>query len=158
MPARRRAWASLTEAYRKRLARAGITESRYQRGENLSRARGHGQTPEHPREAQRDLVRYRKYVEKKEKRERLSRAPEDEAHELNSALDNAFRNIHGRLHPYVKYRRETVLANVYGGQTPESGAVPGMSLAQARWTAQADTEELRSRAEEQYRGNPWWYH
>jgi hypothetical protein len=73
-------------------------------------------------------------------------------------LDKAYRNFHNRLHDYVYYNVDTVRANVYGGETYESGPVPGMSLAQAQWTAQADTEEIRSMASEQYRGNPWWYH
>jgi hypothetical protein len=72
--------------------------------------------------------------------------------------DAAFYNIEGRLGDYHKYKRETVEANVYGGETSESGPVPGMDYAQAEWTANADTEELRSRAEPQYKGNPWFYH
>ena len=82
----------------------------------------------------------------------------EEAEKLNSAKDAAYYNIRGRLGTYYKYKDETVEANVYGGTTSESGPVPGMDLAQAQWTANADTEELRSRAEPQYKGNPWWYH
>ena len=82
----------------------------------------------------------------------------DQAIKLNRARDAAFTNIHNRLHEYLYYKRETVEANVYGGETAESGEVPGMSLAEAEWTANADTEELRSRAEPQIKGNPWFYH
>lgn len=77
---------------------------------------------------------------------------------LTRLRDAAFYNIEGRLGDYAKYKRETVEANVYGGETSESGPVPGMDYAQAEWTADADTEELRSRAEPQYKGNPWFYH
>jgi hypothetical protein len=83
---------------------------------------------------------------------------EDEAYDLNAARDAAYYNVYSRLHNYFKYRDRTVLANVYGGETPESGTVPGMSLAEANWTANADTEELRANAAQQYTGNPWFYH
>lgn len=44
----RKSWKDLSPAYRKRLHAAGITPSRHAAGENLSRARGHAHTPEHP--------------------------------------------------------------------------------------------------------------
>lgn len=77
---------------------------------------------------------------------------------LKGLRDLAYYNINRRLSSYVKYKDVTVHANVYGGTTSESGLVPGMDYAQAEWTSEADTEELRSRAESQYRGNPWYYH
>jgi hypothetical protein len=83
---------------------------------------------------------------------------EDEAYELNSARDAAYWNQMGKLGNYVKFYEPTVEANVYGGTTRESGPVPGMTLTQARWTANADAEELRSQATPYYIGNPWWYH
>jgi hypothetical protein len=159
--ARRKAWESLTPKYRARLSRGGVTKTSYQRGDSLSKARGHANTPEHPREAARKPERYREYLRKRQGpgyRPVPAKTPEDEAYELNEARDNAYRNMHGRLQHYIKYKRETVLANVYGGETSQSDTVPGMSLPEALWTAQADTEELRSRAEGQYQGNPWWYH
>jgi len=159
--ARARSWDSLSEAYRRRLSRAGITKSQYQSGTNLSKARGHAQTPEHPREAQKHPERYKKYIQKRQKGRGgppKGPTPEDEAYELNAARDLAFLNIYGKLGQYHKFNRKTVLANVYGGETAESGEVPGMTLEQARWSADADTEELRSAASDQYRANPWFYH
>ena len=82
----------------------------------------------------------------------------DIAIKLNRARDAAFANMIARVGDYVFFKRETVEANVYGGETSESGSVPGMSVAEAEWTAQADTEEIRSRAEPQVKGNPWFYH
>jgi hypothetical protein len=77
---------------------------------------------------------------------------------LQELRDIAFYNTDRRLGHYVKYKRATVEANVYGGETAESGPVPGMDFGQAEWTGNADAEELRSRAEPYYLGNPWWYH
>lgn len=160
----RKGWDSLSPAYRARLSRHGITKSQYERGRPLSGARGHGGTPEHGLKSipkgKKAQKKYGDYIRKRAVPETglPPKDAEDEAYELNAARDAAYLNFHGRLKDYFKYKRETVLANVYGGETSESGPVAGMSLAEARWTAQADTEELRSHAEPQYLGNPWWYH
>lgn len=156
----RKGWDNLSPAYRDRLSRRGITKSQYEHGRPLAGARGHGATPEHGlKSARRNPKKYGDYIRKRAVPEvRVPQAAEDEAYELNGARDAAYLNFHGRLKDYYKYKRETVLANVYGGTTSESGEVKGMSLAEARWTANADTEELRSHAEPQYLGNPWWYH
>lgn len=160
MATRRRAWESLTPAYRQRLSRYGITKSQYESGRPLRGARGHGATPEHGlKDARRNPKRYGDYIRKRAVPEvQVPANVEDEAYELNAARDAAFLNADARLHDYYKYKRATVLANVYGGTTSESGDVPGMSLAEATWTQNADTQELRAHAEPQYTGNPWWYH
>lgn len=160
MPRARRSWESLSPAYRGRLSRYGITQSQYESGRPLSGARGHGATPEHgAREARRNPRKYGEYLRKRAvPQTQVPTNVIDEAFELNAARDAAFLNMHTRLQNYYKYKRDTVVANVYGGVTSESGNVPGMSLDEARWTATADTEELRSNAEPQYRGNPWFYH
>jgi hypothetical protein len=159
--ARARVWENLSPAYRRRLEKAGITKRRYELGANLQHARGHTHTPEHGiAQARKHPAKYRKYLQKKEKiiGGGPFKTPEDEARELNDRLDEAYANFYDRLHEYHKYRDGTVRANVYGGETPESGEVPGMSRGEAIWTARADTEEIRSRARDQYIGNPWWYH
>jgi hypothetical protein len=51
MPGKARNWDTLSAAYRKRLERAGITKRQYESGASLEKARGHGQTPEHPERA-----------------------------------------------------------------------------------------------------------
>jgi hypothetical protein len=161
--AKRRSWESLSPAYRNRLSRYGITKSQYERGRPLAGARGHGQTPEHGLKSavkSENVKKYGDYIRKRQVPAGGGAPPtqEDEAYELNEARDAAFLNIHSRLENYYKYRRATVTANVYGGETPESGEVPGMSLAEARWSASADTEQLRAHATPQYSGNPWFYH
>jgi hypothetical protein len=149
-----RSWDNLSPKYRERLSRAGVTKRQYESGANLSKARGHGQTPEHPREAHRKPEKYSDYISRRTARQ----TPEDEAYELNEARDNAYRNIVGRLGNYFKFDINTVRVNVYGGEKPDGSISEGMSLPQAAWSAKADAEELRSRGESQYRGNPWWYH
>lgn len=46
--ATRRGWSSLSDSYRARLSRHGITQAKYESGASLSGARGHKATPEHP--------------------------------------------------------------------------------------------------------------
>jgi hypothetical protein len=157
MAGRRKSWESLTPKYRARLSRGGVTKSKYESGASLAKARGHAATPEHPREAARHPERYREYNRKREKFKGTP-SPEDRAYELNSVRDAAYYNILGQLGDYIKFREPTVRANVYGGTSSESGEVPGMNLTQARWTAKADAEELRSRASDQFKRNPWFYH
>jgi hypothetical protein len=159
MASRRKGWDSLSSSYRDRLSRKGITRERYERGHKLDVARGHAETPEHGlKQAQKNPVKYRKYLNKRIITGGTPLPPIQEAVILNAAKDAAYYNIKGRLEHYFKYNETTVLANVYGGTTSESGEVSGMGLAEARWTSQADTEQLRSRAHEQYKSNPWWYH
>lgn len=49
--AKRGLWTALKESYRKRLEKNGITRRMYESGASLSKARGHGKTPEHPEDA-----------------------------------------------------------------------------------------------------------
>ena len=160
MARHRKGWDSLSPSYRRRLSRNGITRARYERGHKLDVARGHGGTPEHGlREARRNPVKYRDYIRKKIQPPSIGqRSPEDIAREMNQTLDLAYYNVRRRLGNYLKYNDATVKSNIYGGITEQSGEVSGMSFAEARWTAAADTEELRSRARQQYQGNPWFYH
>ena len=158
MASRRKGWDSLSLEYRERLSRNGITKERYERGHKLDVARGHANTPEHGlKEARRNPVKYREYLNKRE-RTGGGKSPEDKAYELNQTRDAAFYTIKGYFQDYLKYNEATVLANVYGGRTSESGDVPGMSVAEAKWTSQAPAEAIRQRASSQYSGNPWWYH
>lgn len=167
----RKGWQQLSPSYRARLQKAGITKSQYESGVSLSKARGHGQTPEHGiREAIRNPRKYQKYIAKRTgygggPSGGTARPPEEVAREINAILDAAYENIHSRLKDYHKYRDRNVRANVYGGirgpqflgEGPET-EMPRMDTEDAIWTANADTEALRSRASNQTEGNPWFYH
>lgn len=167
--ARRKLWSALKAATRERKLRfykkQGLTPAQVARRYNANTlgsqaaSRGHAATPEHGlKEALKQPGKFRKYLQKKNRPGGILEGPEDEAARINDTLDRAYANIRTRLSHYIHYNDSTVVSNVYGGDTSESGPVPGMSYAQATWTASADTEEIRSMASEQYRGNPWWYH
>ncbi|QRX91110.1 hypothetical protein [Streptomyces noursei] len=60
--ASRREWSALSDGYRSRLERKGIDRAAYESGASLKSARGHRETPEHPRDAARrpaDFTAYR---------------------------------------------------------------------------------------------------
>ncbi|ANZ18305.1 hypothetical protein O1L44_20820 [Streptomyces noursei] len=60
--ASRREWSALSDGYRSRLERKGIDRAAYESGASLKSARGHKETPEHPRDAARrpaDFTAYR---------------------------------------------------------------------------------------------------
>lgn len=46
-----RDWNALSDSYRHRLERSGISRRDYERGASVSAARGHAETPEHPSRA-----------------------------------------------------------------------------------------------------------
>jgi hypothetical protein len=148
--ATRGTWESLSPTHRGRLSRNGITKTAYESGVSLKAARGHASTPEHGvREALKNPTKYKKYLNKKLK---IVGGPT-----AATMHDKAYRSI-SRLKSYKYYDDETVRANVYGGNTSESGDVPGMSYAHADWTSTATIQEIRSMAADQYKGNPWYYH
>lgn len=60
---RRRVWSALSQSYRTRLQRKGVTQAQYESGVSLKAARGHAQTPESPREYARHPDRFKRYRE-----------------------------------------------------------------------------------------------
>lgn len=60
-----RNWAGLSSAYRTRLERAGISRSDYESGVSSTKARGHGNTPEHPERAESNPAKYPGYTSAK---------------------------------------------------------------------------------------------
>lgn len=63
--ARERVWSRLSENYRKRLTRNGISKEQYESGANLKKARGHENTPENKSDYRRKLQK--QIFEKKER-------------------------------------------------------------------------------------------
>ena len=64
----RKGWANLSANYRARLTRHGITQSGYESGESLQRARGHAAKPGQPRGSE----RFRRLIRLAEKNENLA--------------------------------------------------------------------------------------
>lgn len=152
MARKRQTWESLSENHRKRLSRHGLTKASYEAGASVTAARGHGNTPEHGLKS----AKPGKHDEYIRKRTKPSGVPVKTV--LDAARDAAYLNIHARLSTYYKYNRKTVLANVYGGTTSESGVVPGMTLQEAKWSSNAIEDQLREAATPQQDKNPWYYH
>lgn len=60
-----RNWNALSEGYRTRLERNGISRQDYERGVSVTAARGHAQTPERPQQAARDETRFSDYLSRR---------------------------------------------------------------------------------------------
>lgn len=58
-------WEELTPTHRRRLERAGITKASRETGVSLSKARGHGETPERPQRAQTNTTKYSTYLRRR---------------------------------------------------------------------------------------------
>jgi hypothetical protein len=65
MPVARKGWDALSPGYRDRIKKAGLTRQDYEAGQSLSKARGHQNTPEHPRQF--DSKKYPKYAAERSK-------------------------------------------------------------------------------------------
>lgn len=63
--AKRSTWASLSDTYKRRLERNGITEQGYASGAPIKAARGHAVTPERPKQAFRNPDQYSDYLRRR---------------------------------------------------------------------------------------------
>lgn len=61
----RKGWASLSPAYRTRLEKAGLSQSDYESGASISKARGHEKTPERPHSF--DAARFPEYSSERDR-------------------------------------------------------------------------------------------
>jgi hypothetical protein len=70
----RRGWDLLSDKYRSRLIKGGMTQARYEAGESLKAVRGHKATPENLKEAKRHPEKFKEYSERRnaQRRERTS--------------------------------------------------------------------------------------
>jgi hypothetical protein len=61
-----RNWNILSKGYKGRLERSGISRQAYESGASLKKARGHINTPEHPKDAEKNPAKYSDYVAKRD--------------------------------------------------------------------------------------------
>lgn len=63
---KRKGWDELSETYRRRLSRNGVTRAGYESGSSIKAARGHANTPERPEDAYttRGKQRFKRYLER----------------------------------------------------------------------------------------------
>lgn len=134
----RSGWNSLSDTYRRRLERAGISQAQYESGESLESARGHKHTPERPERAEKNPEKYKDYLAN---RNRLEKAVTAKKH-----------GIFGESH---KFRASRANKNVK--KNPMTGKeVP---LADLRLAAAADENQwLEWLAEDRERWGFLFYH
>jgi hypothetical protein len=110
----RKGWQSLSAEYKARLEKGGVSRSDYEGGQSIQKARGHGATPENPR--QYDPQKYQKY--------HTTRT------QLESQLEVRKRQLYGNSARWDA----TASARNIRNYAP--------SLAQIRWAMSADDDEL----------------
>lgn len=110
----RKGWDSLSEAYRKRLIKGGISRAEYEAGASIKKARGHADTPERP-------VGYQpsKYPKYADRRQGLERRLQQRKEELFGSRP--------------KWKVEKSLANIRSHPA---------TMAQLRWALAAEEDEL----------------
>jgi hypothetical protein len=72
----RRGWDSLSDSYRSRLQKGGVSKSDYESGADITSGRGHKFTPEHPERAEKHKDKYKDYLERKQLRQDVARKAE----------------------------------------------------------------------------------
>jgi|SRR5215475_1704030 len=134
----RKPWASLSESYRERLARKGITPQMHSAGESIRAARGHARTPEHPSEA---ITKPREFPEYARVRTRL----------IAQVRAKKYR-LWGQEHKYSDRRAASIINGGFDGHNPPS-------LARLRWAIEANEDDMlraMSSGDEEY--SFLWYH
>jgi hypothetical protein len=136
--AERKPWDSLSASYRERLSRKGITPESHARGESIRAARGHENTPEHPREVLTKPEKFRDYVSDRQN--------------LIQQVARRKRRLFGLDHKFNPRRSNKVISAGWdGGHAP--------SNSQLRWAIGADEDELMeamTSGDEDY--SFLWYH
>jgi hypothetical protein len=136
--ATRKPWASLSEGYRERLARKGITEASHSSGASLKKARGHENTPEHPSEA---ITKPREYPDYMRERSRL----------MSQVRARKYR-LWGESHKFNDRRANRVINGGFDGKHSPSNAM-------LKWAIAATEDELleaMTSGDEDY--SFLWYH
>lgn len=138
MVRKRRAWEDLSDGYRARLSRSGVTKRSYESGVDLSGARGHAKTPEHPADYVKNPKRYKEYGETRK-----------------GLIAKVKRRKDGLFSDRFKYNKERSMSFVMNGT--EKGSPP--TLAQLRWFLNATDEEIEDNIPREETEDSWmWYH
>ena len=114
MSAPSRSWDGLSETYRLRLQRAGMSRRLYESGASLRGARGHAGTPERPNRAEKNATVYSKYIRARVKPMRVATpegvrivtVPKARERSKLGTYDNAVKNMLGGVNPMRPFGKE----------------------------------------------------
>lgn len=107
----RKGWDQLSNNYRDRLTKAGVTREQYNTGGSLEKARGHERTPEHPERAESQPDKYRDYLNRANALvndiQRLKRDIFQAGGGFNNSRSRASirKDVNGRVRPLSALRR-----------------------------------------------------
>lgn len=121
MASQRKPWESLSEAYRNRLEKAGITAREHAQGASIKTARGHARTPEHPREGIQKPEKFKDWFDQREALVRRVAARKQ--------------RLFGTTRKYNGKRSRRLVREGADGKHPPS-------IAQLQWAVNASDDEL----------------
>lgn len=138
MTTQRKPWESLSEAYRGRLERQGITAREHAQGASIKAARGHERTPEHPREGIQKPEKFKDWFDQREA--------------LVQRVAAKKRRLFGSSRKFNGRRSMKLVREGSEGKHPPS-------IAQLQWAVNASDDELLSTLESQdYDDSFLFYH
>ena len=138
MASQRKPWESLSEAYRERLQKAGITAQEHAQGASIRAARGHENTPEHPREGIQKPEKFKDWFDQREA--------------LVQRVAARKRRLFGNSRKFNAERSRKLVREGAEGKHPPS-------IAQLQWAVNASDDELLSALESQdYDDSFLFYH
>jgi len=106
-----KSWDNLSADYRDRLSRKGITKAGYESGsQSVTAARGHANTPEHPKEALKNKEKYDKYLKKKQSEHNRKKTILSAEERAKAYYDKPEQR---RTKPYWPEHEETAFWNEY---------------------------------------------
>lgn len=118
-----RNWNALSDSYRQRLERAGVSRREYERGVSLSSARGHATTPERPSQASPE--RHSDYFNRRER--------------LINSIQSMKRELYGTKEAFNSKRsREAIDKNP---KTGRSRSIKELERAERKIAAMVDGED-----------------
>lgn len=126
MATQRKPWESLSESYRERLERAGITAKEHAQGASIKAARGHEHTPEHPREGISKPEKFRDWF--------------DNRQVLVQMVARRKRELFGRSPKWNARRSRKIVNEGAEGANPPS-------IAKLRWALEASDDEIMAALE-----------
>lgn len=155
----RRGWENLSDTYRTRLERSGVTRSSYESGISLRGARGHAYTPERPAQAYKRPTAFRPYLARREQRKQhyqFEATPGRHSDEVKAALAQRIQQIQQETGWYVKGALDPDYPPLDHPPAPDDEEI-------AEILGESDNETLRGYARDAALGTQpemWflWYH
>jgi hypothetical protein len=152
----RRIWDSLSDSYRKRLSRNGITREAYERGDSLKAARGHSETPEKDSEIKRHPERFADYLLRNP-----GKVPRERGDKIERALRHGIGRLEGNVNLLDRNAIRTALFYMSNEDLDDYMSLSGGDIV-SRASEQPPRDAIKGKSRkwifEHYPSARYWYH